>query len=583
MVETNLPGTSELPWLVPGDYEDALIHLAWHVNMEDGRRTLLYGMVELFPPELPALNAVREDRHSLRVRRAGGSRRNDRLCVERFRVSLEQALRWYEACRAGDVRFPVDGNVTAAETTLEHEQFFEEPRWPLLVTTQDALCLSASWGTVRAHHLFQRHEPRVVDVIRRHKSALEWLSERLFFDIANYTEDEAVEWAGSVRLIAPNPLYRELDCRHELSDHGRESCAVRIVARAGAVLDGLRFSLVEYGVAGITAMHTMEVTSPDFAIEHVNPMPAISYTLSCPRRGVLDWLERSQYLGGITIQQAMTTVPEQVPVPAIRNRPSETYPRTVVAAETEVNIRDPLASPAGTMELFRARQTRLERQRAEERVEKLFFDEQDEATSFVRGLVANARSQVQIIDRYFDAVEFLRYAVSVARRQVPITIISSAKFLRDEDPDHLGRSRAMVLRDTIDSQRSPGQLSVLVMPGDPPIIHDRFLVVDGNVWVAGSSYYSLGQLASTLIKLVHPREAIDWLADIVRHHDFRPLDEWIRDHPFTPAPLATEGPSTTTSDVATGTTSTEEATPGPAAHLEATMSGSTELQPDESG
>jgi hypothetical protein len=95
-------------WLVDGDYEGALIHVAWRVG--GGHRTLAFGLVELFPSELPRPAAMAECRYPFTVgkeRNGSAGKRRDRLYVERFYLPLEKVLAWYGNCRAGRVTFPV--------------------------------------------------------------------------------------------------------------------------------------------------------------------------------------------------------------------------------------------------------------------------------------------------------------------------------------------------------------------------------------------------------------------------------------------------------------------------------------------
>jgi hypothetical protein len=44
-----------------------------------------------------------------------------------------------------------------------------------------------------------------------------------------------------------------------------------------------------------------------------------------------------------------------------------------------------------------------------------------------------------------------------------------------------------------------------------PILHDRFLVVDGAVWFSGNSLNAIGQRESMIVKLPDPSPVIDRL------------------------------------------------------------------------
>lgn len=113
-----------------------------------------------------------------------------------------------------------------------------------------------------------------------------------------------------------------------------------------------------------------------------------------------------------------------------------------------------------------------------------------------------------------------------------MTIITSAKFMRDEEPGDPRRNRAMALRDAIETHRSKAHFAVLVMPGDPPVIHDRFLIIGGDVWLVGNSFHSLGQRAGMVVKLAQPKPVIRRIEDIIRTEGFQTLEDWIRVNPW---------------------------------------------------
>jgi len=60
-----------------------------------------------------------------------------------------------------------------------------------------------------------------------------------------------------------------------------------------------------------------------------------------------------------------------------------------------------------------------------------------------------------------------------------------------------------------------------------PILHDRFLVVDGAVWFSGNSLNAIGQRESLIIKLPNPEPVIARLSNIFRTEsdDFSSLEK----------------------------------------------------------
>jgi len=59
-------------------------------------------------------------------------------------------------------------------------------------------------------------------------------------------------------------------------------------------------------------------------------------------------------------------------------------------------------------------------------------------------------------------------------------------------------------------------VEVMVLPGKSPALHDRFLVVDEEVWFLGNSLNTLGVRASMIIKLPNPDEVIRKLEEMLK-------------------------------------------------------------------
>jgi hypothetical protein len=51
-----------------------------------------------------------------------------------------------------------------------------------------------------------------------------------------------------------------------------------------------------------------------------------------------------------------------------------------------------------------------------------------------------------------------------------------------------------------------------------PILHDRFIVVDGAAWFSGNSLNAIGQRESLVIKLPDPASVIARLNELFENH-----------------------------------------------------------------
>lgn len=75
---------------------------------------------------------------------------------------------------------------------------------------------------------------------------------------------------------------------------------------------------------------------------------------------------------------------------------------------------------------------------------------------------------------------------------------------------------------------SSDDIVVSVMTGDQPLFHDRFLVIDNNIWFSGNSLNHLGERASMMIQLPNPSEALCMIDKVLNDKErVRPLEEWV--------------------------------------------------------
>jgi len=334
--------------------------------------------------------------------------------------------------------------------------------------------------------------------------------------------------------------HRELDCRRETLATGEDSSVLRFVTRADRTVQGLLLLMTESGPTGITE-HPLIVNGPEMTIPHAGTVGAVSHRVVCPRRGLLEWTDPAPYIDYFLMRVTHTHALDRVDVPARGGRQSETYTRTISeSVEQRIGRSVPGASTGG--ELLRAQDTRRQQQHSPPRLEQRFYREQDHATEIVRSLIREAQQRVWLIDRYFDAVEFRRYALSTTRRDIAVTIITSAECLSAPKST---RENGRALRDVIDKNLTEGQFTALVIPGDPPIIHDRFLVVDTTVWLLGNSFHSLGQTAGLLVQLTHAQDTITWLEEIMNTTRFMGLTEWLDTPPPRSLSSSLEAPEVT--------------------------------------
>jgi len=559
-----------LPWLVPGDYEHALLHLAWLV--EHGHYTLVFALVELFPSEMPPPDPTPEHCPAQPYRLS--KKQSFRIYIKRHLLPAQAALAWYEASRAGTVVLPDDPDRNGDDRILATSQLAEDPPWPHLVATDSLPFLQHTWGIVRAHHLFQVTKPAELDLLIQTAAAIDWFSHQLFFDLGDYPE-----WLGSLHLIAPNPVFRHLN-RHRETGAEHTNTVVRIIPRANRSLDSLHLDLTQYGATGLTVAYSRPLAGPETIVPHVGTVDTVGHRITCAIRGVLDWTAPLGYIDDVHLTIETPVAQRRVMVPPSPGRPGEVYDVPVLRTTYDNTVSDsPVPKTAGAY-LVQSQLTRKLSAAQERRVEAWFYDERDRATLFVRDLITRARTQLWVVDPYFGGVDLMQFVMATTRDTVAVTIMTGADYLSKSDrPNtvadtadalltqlsrlstddapasrdalrdallagdavlaHLGR---LGIRRTVDEATEhgdtllayldrldpSGRITAYVMTGASPAVHDRFLVIDDAVWCLGNSLNTLGDRAGVIVQVANPEQIIAGL-ERIRHDPTLvvPLDTWV--------------------------------------------------------
>ncbi|WP_437907932.1 VPA1262 family N-terminal domain-containing protein [Sorangium sp. So ce327] len=496
------------------DYERAVLHLAWDRNAETNERTLLFALVELLPIEVPPPLDDGEQQ------RQPGEGSAHRVSVCRVVVPARRALAWHLDCRRGVAVLPNDvgelpdaSDASAIRVVLA--DLGEEPPWPTLVCVSgesDTVPFCPAWHEhPRVHHLVPLADfatEKLWPGERERMDMVRWLSERLHFSLEDYPE-----YWGSVHLVAPNPVYRSLGTRLLPRTPPRESVLVRFQPRAGKSVEGLELTYTEKEPWGPLDVRHVVVKSPLLRLDFEREVQGTREDVLDPKRGVL----AASYHEGRFIksfQISMGLVTRQM---SVRGKaPGASYEVNRMGKPEITTIGNQRANaPSARARVSEAHHARRKRGQASAQDQRWFSGQQEEAADALRALIHGARREVLIVDPHFGPDELFTFALAVAQEDVPIRILSSAEILRQSHPQarpgvDLGAALlAEVERLTSQERMSP--IDIRVMTGDPPSIHDQFLVVDGRAWLLGSPLHTFGARGTMMIAMPDPAPVIERL------------------------------------------------------------------------
>lgn len=501
--------------IVDGDYKHAVVQVI--CLLHESRYNLVFASAELLPAELPA--PPEEPLLSVEAPRLGG---NGRLFYRRYVTTAAEARAWYDTCRGGRFKM-LQGD---AERDTVNEPLFEEPSWPLLITGGKFPVTGDVASSVRAHHLYPAAVPGLVEkLFKVHPELQQWCSDRIFASFLRYPE-----LAGSVHLLAPNPLFRSLTVRLHVADDKSESTAIEITPRAGMTVDGLEAVVIEHRPTGIGAYQVQTFgANPFMLVKHQGMVEEVEILLRCPIRGLLERQEPSGFIRRISMEMSLTSARKKVSVPGPGGAAVDEYEVPISTPASSSTLGDPV-QPSEIPALLRTREReRIRDDEAKRLGQKWFHGSKAEATEFVRSLIRAARERVWIVDPYFATAELFSFALATSRQSVEVVILTGAATIltKDDTVDASVEAGDMLLQN-LQAQAGKANIEILVMTGDMPTVHDRFLVIDNAVWFTGNSLNQIGERAGMMISVPSPLEVISKLAGIMQDSlRTKPLDVWV--------------------------------------------------------
>lgn len=486
---------NDMTQLLTSDYEHVIIHLAWY--RDDNYRALIFGMLELVPKEFPKPISSSETSNRL------GSKGRRYLYVRRFVMPVEQALKWYNQCRDGDIVLPEDGwdNPSCINKFLEISGLMEEPTWPQMVTTSDLPFVPDCHICPRVHHLIPVALPEKIKELKYNEDALTWLSQNLFFDLRDYPE-----YFGSIHFVAPNPVFRGLNNRLAIDKEGKNEVEMfQFMTRAGHTLDGLQMILIEQRPTGMASVRHIPLQSDLLKVEYIGDVSKVETVITCPHRGVLYSSAPHRFVKTINLSFNLITGKRQITVPATKTRESQIYEVTIVEDGVNSIVGQIEEVVSATEILYREQAKRELRHEGKRLGQRWFHGEQAEAEKFVKELIGRAHERVVIVDPYFGVRELFLFAMATSCAKTEVIILTSAEVLKNDDDIVACSETGLVLLKQLEASKNIVNISVRVMPGEKGEIHDRFLIIDNNeVWLSGNSLNEIGKRAGIIVKLPSP-------------------------------------------------------------------------------
>ncbi|GHB26309.1 hypothetical protein GCM10007094_13150 [Pseudovibrio japonicus] len=496
------------------DYPNALVRHA--ILRADKKQFHLFGWVELFPFDMIVPEGWTAGAKPWAVPGTDGWT----LTFSTTRVSSEVATDWYRRAARGSVNIITPkGEIPTTAAAMA-----AEPNLGKFAVGMEAPFAFPWHDSPRINQLVPMTRPqRQVLKLTGNDSARHWLQENLGFD-----PFEEIEWLGGLAMLAPDPILASLQispCARP--ENGTESLSCLAVPRRTrhkvSDLSTLTLHVIEERGNGWASIQSTSLAKEGFTeLQYPQLTDKIGWALVCSERGLLQASKPASWLNQISfgLQSSVGSLEIEVPSGGKR-KPAQSYQQSRYSSGDTSTI-GVLPEAPGRLRLQSLVSQRKKRDRRKSAPQKIFGTAKEslgevernrkkkEAQDFVVGLIKEARRRLIFVDPFFGVREMRLFALqNQSDGLVPriLTGLPALKSLSGEGQGFQLQQGIIFASDLEDIRnklegRAP---TVRVMPGgEKTLIHDRYLVVDEDVWHCGPSFNELGERLGVMTKLPEP-------------------------------------------------------------------------------
>lgn len=451
------------------------------------------------------------------------------MFFRRVAMHAAEAIQWYRS-EASSFLTPmpgdVDGRLPGDGIPVSVGVLHEPTRWPVLgipissnrLLDPDEPGTPFRWGE-RVHRRIG--DPGPARIALDDPEAAAFLARRLHVELGEYPEH-----VGGLALVAPDPYLRIVEhfpvpARVE---GGAERIALRLVPRRPGGLAGLKVLVSEVRLGLLTRLDKLAVPEGGLVVlDSPGRAGASGFTVLHPTEGVIRHVGPLHFLRShglqveTSVRQFEVTAPlsEKADAPLERSVvvEYEAGPKSIIGDRTE----DPIAA-----RILLADRTRRAASHAR-RFEQTLLEDRRVALEFMRHRVARARESILVADPYLGGLQVRQVVQHATRTAVKIRLLTSGQAFGEREDGGVSRAEAIQARRARFSQAvaelRARDFDVIArfMAGKRPPLHDRFLVVDGAVWMLGNSINGIGDRRLSLaIQLPDPDPVIARLGKIFK-------------------------------------------------------------------
>ncbi|HBQ6836137.1 TPA: hypothetical protein MAG25_005491 [Klebsiella quasipneumoniae subsp. quasipneumoniae] len=448
----------------------------------------------------------------------------ERIFFRRTLLALSDARQWYLSLQEGVCKTPLP--TLEAERNLALDglplftagKLYDEKPWPqmslpigegffaLPLAENDPAPFIGS-TTSRIHRRFDGGGIEHFAGFLLDDEATTFVAQRMHINLRGYQE-----YLGSACYVSPQRILRRVEnFIVDAGKEGDESLLFRFVAMPGQTVEGLELTTFDTDMNLLTDFQTHKLRSDGVVIQKKAVCDGeYGYVLRHPSHGILAFSPPSPFIRHINVGVGVadrTQYIVDVPIDESPDAERLTYhaSRSMVQSTSTAVVRE--AEPAQIRAKRREQHYRRQRKiQADTQGQRWFKDNhRKEAMRFFHALIQTAKKRIIIADPYFGGLQFSQYLYKVSSRQVNVDILTTVRAFTGNSAEE----KARTFLDGIEEIRKNHHITIKthILPGN--LLHDRFIVIDDEVWFSGNSLNSFGKQASVIVKLPDPQTIID--------------------------------------------------------------------------
>lgn len=473
------------------------------------------------------------------------------IAVDRIVMTAEEALKWYRST-SEELRTPVPLHgfrENADGEPLSAGRFSDFPSWPVLGIPMESedIALKSERSSLPFRNL------GIIRYSRRISDSQEWPS---FLDIAGQSKQcqeafqflehhmhvdfrEYPEYIGGMTLAVPDCDVHSIRQFVFPKDDGSESLYFQVKSHPGRILQGLSLTSMEGQEGMLTTFDTVPIPKDGLVvIERPSSVHGAGLILTHTERGVLLQTPMRQFLRQMNMN--IEVVERRVKVTAPETDKMKSPINEYVTEDKTLASSQTLGKAPNTTNAFQrlldAKNERLLNYSAELYDQTWFMaDQRKEALEHIREKLKHARSSIFIADPYFGANQIIQYLYAIERDEIKIQILTSGSAFKpikevgtevDSEDRELTKytHQALVHNLTKFQTIRKNSIEIKVANTENSLFHDRFIAIDGRVWMIGSSLNSIGIRPTLTMRIPHGEKILSHLMHL--YDNARPFEDF---------------------------------------------------------